>query len=151
MATGDAVLQMFAKVARETLRVIDIVGRLGGEEFVALLPAAAPEAAVAAERVRTALAAAGGIVRDGRQIAVTVSIGVAAGSPSTAIDGLIARADEALYRAKENGRNRVEIAPERDEVTAVNRDHAAAPVSVRRRRRKETGAVIDGARETCIA
>ena len=56
---------MFAKVARETLRVIDIVGRLGGEEFVALLPAAAPEAAVAAERVRTALAAAG-IVRDGR-------------------------------------------------------------------------------------
>jgi hypothetical protein len=54
-AIGDAVLQLFAKVARETLRATDIVGRLGGEEFVALLPSTAAEAAVAAERVRAAL------------------------------------------------------------------------------------------------
>ena len=57
-AVGDAVLQMFAKVARETLRASDVVGRLGGEEFVALLPSTLAEAAIAAERVRAALAAA---------------------------------------------------------------------------------------------
>ena len=51
-ATGDAMLQLFAKVARETLRATDIICRLGGEEFVALLPSAAAEAAIAAERVR---------------------------------------------------------------------------------------------------
>ena len=54
----------------------DIIGRLGGEEFVALLPSTLPEAAIAAERVRAAFAAAS-IVRNGQQIAATVSIGVA--------------------------------------------------------------------------
>jgi diguanylate cyclase (GGDEF)-like protein len=58
-------LQLFAKVARETLRATDIIGRLGGEEFVALLPSAAAEAAIAAERVRAAFAVAS-IVRNGR-------------------------------------------------------------------------------------
>jgi diguanylate cyclase (GGDEF)-like protein len=57
-ATGDAMLQHFAKVARETLRATDIIGRLGGEEFVALLPSTAAEAAIAAERVRAAFAVA---------------------------------------------------------------------------------------------
>ena len=102
-------LQLFAKVARETLRATDIIGRLGGEEFVALLPSTAAEAAIAAERVRAAFAVAT-IVRNGRRIAATVSIGVASASPATAIDLLITRADDALYRAKKNGRNRVEIA-----------------------------------------
>ena len=102
-ATGDAMLQLFAKIARETLRATDIVGRLGGEEFVALLPNTAAEAAVAAERVRVAFAVAS-IVSDGQRIAATVSIGVASGSPATAIDLLITRADDALYRAKSNGR-----------------------------------------------
>jgi diguanylate cyclase (GGDEF)-like protein len=147
-ATGDAVLQLFAKVVRETLRATDILGRLGGEEFVALLPSTALEAAVAAERVRVALAAAR-IVRAGRHIAVTVSIGVAAGSPATAIDVLIARADEALYRAKENGRDRVEIAADSGLVMAES-DAQAAGI-VRGRRRKEEGAAIDGAQESCIA
>src|SRR5262249_17895208 len=64
-ATGDAMLQLFAKIARDTLRATDIVGRIGGEEFVALLPSTAAEAAVAAERVRAAFAVAS-IVRDGR-------------------------------------------------------------------------------------
>jgi diguanylate cyclase (GGDEF)-like protein len=98
-ATGDAMLQLFAKVARETLRATDIIGRLGGEEFVALLPSAAAEAAIAAERVRAAFAAAS-IVRNGRCIAATVSIGVASALPVTAIDLLITRADDVLYRAK---------------------------------------------------
>ena len=106
---GDAVLESFAKLARETLRSSDILGRLGGEEFVALLPATLPEATIAAERVRAAFAAAS-IVRNGQRIAATVSIGVASGSPSTAMDLLITRADQALYRAKANGRDRVETA-----------------------------------------
>ncbi len=106
---GDAVLQLFAKVARETLRGTDILGRLGGEEFVALLPATLAEAAIAAERVRSAFAAAS-IVRNGQRIAATVSVGVACGLPSVPVDVLITRADHALYRAKANGRDRVETA-----------------------------------------
>ena len=98
-ATGDAMLQLFARVARETLRATDIIGRLGGEEFVALLPSTAAEAAIAAERVRAAFAVAT-IVRSGRRIAATVSIGVASALPATAIDLLITRADDVLYRAK---------------------------------------------------
>ena len=147
-ATGDAMLQLFAKVARETLRATDIIGRLGGEEFVALLPSAAAEAAIAAERVRAAFAVAS-IVRNGRRIAATVSIGVASASPATAIDLLITRADDVLYRAKKNGRNRVEIAGDPAETPAASHDQAAG--IPRRRRRKEEGAVIDGAPESCIA
>jgi diguanylate cyclase (GGDEF)-like protein len=147
-ATGDAVLQLFAKVARETLRATDIVGRLGGEEFVALLPGTAFETAVAAERVRAALAAAD-VVRRGRRIVATVSIGVASGSPRSAIDALITRADDALYRAKENGRNRVEIDADPDDATAASRDQAAA--IGHGCRRKEEGAANDGAQQSCIA
>jgi diguanylate cyclase (GGDEF)-like protein len=147
-ATGDAVLQLFAKVARETLRATDIIGRLGGEEFVGLLPGTAAEAAIAAERVRAAFAAAS-IVHNGRRIAATVSTGVASGSPASAIDLLITRADDALYRAKENGRNRVEIADDPAEIAAASHDQTAGVP--RRHRRKEQGAAIDGAPEGCIA
>jgi diguanylate cyclase (GGDEF)-like protein len=147
-ATGDAMLQLFAKVARETLRATDIIGRLGGEEFVALLPSAAAEAAIAAERVRAAFAVAS-IVRNGRCIAATVSIGVASALPATAIDLLITRADDALYRAKKNGRNRVEIAGDPAETLAASQNQAAG--IPRRRRRKEQDAVVDGAPESCIA
>jgi diguanylate cyclase (GGDEF)-like protein len=147
-ATGDAMLQLFAKVARETLRTTDIIGRLGGEEFVALLPSAAAEAAIAAERVRAAFAVAS-IVRNGRCIAATVSIGVASALPATAIDLLITRADDVLYRAKKNGRNRVEIAGDPAETPPASHNHAAE--IPRRRRRKEEGAVVDGAPESCIA
>ncbi len=114
-AAGDAVLQLFATVVRKTMRADDIIGRLGGEEFVAILPSTLTDAAAVAERVRAAFAAAGGVL-DGRQIAATVSAGVACGSPFTAVEALIARADAALYRAKMQGRDRVETA---DEVVAA--------------------------------
>ena len=109
-ATGDAMLQLFAKVARETLRATDIIGRLGGEEFVALLPSTAAEAAIAAERVRAAFAVAS--YRPQRPVLSLrrSASGSHLASPATAIDLLITRADDALYRAKKNGRNRVEIA-----------------------------------------
>lgn len=150
---GDAVLQMFAKVARETLRASDIVGRLGGEEFVAVLPSTLAEAAIAAERVRTALAAASSLVRDGQRVTATVSVGVSSGSPTTAVDLLLTRADQALYRAKANGRNRVET--DNQEAAAIAAPHAPLREAIdparRRSRRQEKGAVNDGTPESCIA
>ncbi len=110
-AVGDSVLQLFATVARKTMRADDVMGRFGGEEFVAILPGALADAAVVAERVRAAFAAAGAEF-DGRQIAATVSAGVASGSPLATVEALIAQADAALYRAKMNGRDRVETADE---------------------------------------
>lgn len=147
-ACGDAVLQLFARVVRETLRATDLVGRLGGEEFVALLPGTALETAVAAERVRAALAAAA-VLRRGQRIAATVSVGIASGSPTTPIDALITRADDALYRAKQNGRNRVEIAVDPDDATAAAREQATAIAYGCRR--KEEGAANHGAQQSCIA
>src|SRR5262249_47120535 len=146
-ATGDAMLQLFAKIARDTLRATDIVGRIGGEEFVALLPSTAAEAAVAAERVRAAFAVAS-IGRGGRRIPATVGSGVASGSPQTEIDLLMTRADDALYRAKGNRRNQVEIAGELETPTATQDQAAGVP---RRRGRKEEGAVVDAAPESRLA
>ncbi len=108
--TGDATLHLFAVVAKKTLRASDAVGRLGGEEFVALLPSNLAEASIAAERVRHAFEKASAL--PGAHATATVSIGIACGSPSAKIDDLIARADTALYKAKANGRNRVEAAEE---------------------------------------
>jgi diguanylate cyclase (GGDEF)-like protein len=125
---GDAVLQLFANVARKTMRAGDIIGRVGGEEFVAIISGTLAEAAIAAERVRSAFAAAGRDP-DGYQIPATVSIGVACGSPDAAIELLISRADAALYRAKANGRDRVELADEAVPAKASN-----APVALPRTR-----------------
>jgi diguanylate cyclase (GGDEF)-like protein len=104
---GDAALEMFAKTVQSTMRANDVVGRLGGEEFVAIISGSLAESCVAAERVRVAFEAAA-LSPDSPQIPVTVSIGVACGLPNVAIDKIIERADVVLYRAKENGRNRVE-------------------------------------------
>jgi diguanylate cyclase (GGDEF)-like protein len=122
-AAGDAMLALFAAVVRKTMRGGDIIGRVGGEEFVALVSGTLAEAAIAAERMRKAVAVAtsGG---EGHGIPMTVSIGVACGSPNASIDTLIARADAALYRAKANGRNRVELADE----AAPARERAPAVV-----------------------
>jgi diguanylate cyclase (GGDEF)-like protein len=129
-STGDAMLQLFANVARKTMRAGDVLGRLGGEEFVAILPGKLAEAAIAAERVRSAFAAATHEA-DGQQIAATVSIGVACGSANASIEMLIARADAALYRAKANGRDRVELADE-----AVPAAASATPVAPQRAGRR---------------
>jgi diguanylate cyclase (GGDEF)-like protein len=109
-AAGDATLSLFAAVVKKTLRAGDAIGRLGGEEFVALLPTTLAEAGAAAERVRNAFANAA--AQPGKHGAATVSIGIACGSATAEIDALLARADAALYRAKANGRNRVEAATE---------------------------------------
>ena len=113
-ATGDETLRVFADVTRRALRPNDLFGRLGGEEFAAILPGADIEAAGAvAERARRAFADAGAII-DGREIYATVSAGVAgtAGAADALLSDLLQRADMALYRAKRSGRNRVEMSGE---------------------------------------
>ncbi len=110
-AIGDRVLQLFAQVSGHCLRRADLFGRLGGEEFAALLIDTTRERAMAvAEQIRTAFAAASCEV-DGRPVVSTVSIGIVISYDAVLdISALLAQADHALYRAKDNGRNRVEIA-----------------------------------------
>jgi diguanylate cyclase (GGDEF)-like protein len=109
-AMGDRVLILFASVLSRTLRPTDLAGRLGGEEFVALLSGCEAAAAEAiAGRVRGAFCEAGHFV-DGHRIAATVSVGAAVVDADATLASALARADEALYRAKEMGRNRVVLA-----------------------------------------
>ena len=111
---GDGVLRHVAHLLGRLVRDTDFVFRWGGEEFLVLLPHTGPaEAPAMAERIRASVEREEIRVQDGRQpVAVTVSIGVAgAMEPPEVADRLIGRADEAAYRAKEGGRNRVEQAP----------------------------------------
>ena len=110
-AAGDDVLRVFSHIVASTLRITDLVGRVGGEEFAALLPCAMEEALVAGERVREAFEASG-VAIDDAPLATTVSIGVAGGPANTELEVLMASADTALYQAKRGGRNRVEASVE---------------------------------------
>ncbi len=114
-AGGDAVLRGLAGAARAALRASDLLGRWGGEEFLAVLPETDLAGARSmAERLRQAVEAMR-VEFEGWQLAATVSLGVADALPAEHPDALnadrlVARADEALYRAKAAGRNRVEAA-----------------------------------------
>lgn len=114
-AAGDAVLRHLAAGMCATFRAMDLIARMGGEEFVVLLPDTTAEGAqsVAARLCRRI--ASQHVDVEGQQIGYTVSAGVATMDPGVAgIEGLLKRADEALYRAKAAGRNRVALwrAPE---------------------------------------
>jgi len=122
---GDELLKLFATVVISNLRISDLSGRIGGEEFAALLPCSLEEAVVAAERVRQEFADAGITVEDG-PVDTTVSVGVAGGPAGTELEVLLAAADTALYQAKRGGRNRVEAAAE-------------LPLSLEHWRRKSAG------------
>src|SRR5579872_6365769 len=115
-AVGDQVLQIFAEVTSASLRHLDLFGRLGGEEFAAMLPDTTRERAVAvAEQIRLGFAEASRDV-DGAPVVATVSIGVVISYDATMdLPALLAQADHALYRAKDSGRNRVEVASIRSE------------------------------------
>ena len=110
-ATGDAVLAGVVKVALESLRQSDVMGRLGGEEFAVILPETGLAAAVdAANRLRQFIAK-GPVIALKTAVTCTASVGVAQMKDEDgSIDDLLHRADEALYRAKEQGRDRVETA-----------------------------------------
>jgi diguanylate cyclase (GGDEF)-like protein len=114
-------IQKIVGVLRQLLRVEDLVGRLGGEEFGVLLPETDIErATVVAERIREQIAALH-IVNGEQRIALTVSIGLTEYQRSDAgIDALLLRADQALYEAKRGGRNRcVRRAPAREAEAAA--------------------------------
>lgn len=107
---GDAVLMMTGSLLMSHLRRADLVGRVGGEEFALLMPDTGAEGAVRlAERLRAAVAQSA-VESKGPSIQVTVSVGVARLRSGEDLAGLYARADSALYQAKQNGRNRVEQA-----------------------------------------
>lgn len=109
---GDRVLIAAAQVLREEMREGDPLGRYGGEEFIATLAGCtADEAMVTAERLRLAVQRRLGML-EGQAIDLTASIGIAEMQETHAhsLSALIAAADDALYRAKDAGRNRVEIA-----------------------------------------
>jgi len=108
-AAGDAVLRAFAATAHEAMRMTDIFGRYGGEEFLLILVGAPQDAALeAVERIRTTVAA-----RDWRTIVpdarVTMSAGVAGFRKGDTVEQLLHRADQALYEAKHAGRNRTNV------------------------------------------
>jgi diguanylate cyclase (GGDEF)-like protein len=126
---GDEVLKVFASVVTSTLRITDLCGRIGGEEFAALVPCSIEEAVYAAERVRETFETCG-IVVDDNAVVTTVSIGVAGGPAHTELDILLAAADTALYQAKRGGRNRVQAATEEPLSLAGERRVAAAQTGV---------------------
>jgi len=110
-ALGDRVLEIFTGTARQSIRASDLIGRLGGEEFAAVLCNTSRDTAVTvAERIRESFEQAAKEV-DNRAVCATVSIGVVhCVEAALDVTQLLAQADQALYFAKENGRNRVEVA-----------------------------------------
>lgn len=135
---GDEILKLFAAIVINTLRITDLSGRIGGEEFAALLPCSLDEAVAAAERVREAFENSGIEDDNTGPVATTVSIGVAGGPAGTELEVLLAAADTALYQAKRGGRNRVETAEE-------------LPLSLENWRRKTAGTSRQPAQQPGIA
>lgn len=120
---GDSVLRHVAELISTRIRAVDACGRLGGEEFSILLTGAAlPAAAEFADRLRRAIAGSP-TLHEGLSLAVTVSVGIAAlRAEDEGADAALLRADRALYRAKESGRDRIEV----DDVTQQPRPAAGS-------------------------
>jgi diguanylate cyclase (GGDEF)-like protein len=144
-AVGDRVLQTFAATTTATLGADVLFGRIGGEEFASLLPVGdLGEAFAVADRVRRNFAQSAARFAN-NDLTPTVSIGVTLGvAAKTDVDTLLEVADRALYRAKANGRDRVEATAPLDEVEApfacapsivplIGSERAAEPRSARRR------------------
>lgn len=120
-ACGDAALHGLAVVLEHHVRRTDLLGRLGGEEFVAFLPDTPPlQAFQLAERLRVQVAAAAmPVPGEHEPVRITISIGLAMLHEGESLDALLARADEALYQAKHQGRNRVVSAEPLGELPAL--------------------------------
>jgi diguanylate cyclase (GGDEF)-like protein len=108
---GDEALRCVAAVLQKNVRDYDFVGRWGGEEFLAILPGASlSQACLVAERIRTSVENVRLGTRGAEGVALRASLGVACnvqGSVTRNLDELLEAADDVLYRAKEEGRNRV--------------------------------------------
>ena len=128
--TGDVVLRHVARLLAESVRVNDLFGRYGGEEFMLVLPETLPADAVQLAEELRELVAREPVVVDDQPMKVTISIGIAGGRGSELqIDMLVDRADAAMYAAKSLGRNRTYLYREVDDEAPVRR----APISPGRR------------------
>jgi two-component system cell cycle response regulator len=106
-AMGDQVLDALGRLLAHHARKTDIVGRWGGEEFLIVLSGAR----IAAERIRAAVEEMTVLDEKSQRVPITVSLGIACLEMNDSVDGLIERADHAMYQAKAGGRNRVVVAP----------------------------------------
>lgn len=107
--TGDMVLKIFASQTKKVIRNIDFIGRYGGEEFVVLLPEIKLELALEiAERIRKKIENTK-LIYNKKTFKVTVSVGMTAYKEGDTPESLIERADQALYQAKNSGRNKVVV------------------------------------------
>jgi diguanylate cyclase (GGDEF)-like protein len=110
-AGGDEVLRSFVQTARTVMRQSDVFGRIGGEEFAALLPHTALQSAqIIAERLLDQINGHAVELPHGQSVRYTVSLGVAEAQGHTTVPELMAAADKALYAAKAQGRNRSMVA-----------------------------------------
>ena len=106
---GDRVLTQTAEVLRQGLRETDVAGRYGGEEFLILLPRTNCEGArIVAERIRKMIEKTPMSSGEGQTFTVSISLGIGERTDDDSVDTLVNKADQALYQAKANGRNRVE-------------------------------------------
>jgi diguanylate cyclase (GGDEF)-like protein len=110
---GDLVLQQLGQTCTGVLREVDVLGRVGGEEFAVLLPETGLVAAAeVAGRLRAAVEEARVARPEGAPLRITVSVGVAGLQGEESLDTLVSRADTALYQAKHGGRNCVRVLAE---------------------------------------
>ena len=108
---GDSVLMMIARTLSSNLRSYDLLGRYGGEEFVAIIASVnASQLYSFANRLRV-LAEQSSLTSEYGEISATVSIGATLAQPTDTVEGVIARADQFMYQSKANGRNRVSMDP----------------------------------------
>lgn len=109
--TGDRALREVSDALRARARSIDLVARYGGEEMIVILPECAAEGALTVcEAMRRAVRETTFCGDKGQPLSVTISIGAAVAEPRDTAESLISRADEALYRAKRTGKDRVCLA-----------------------------------------
>lgn len=128
-STGDTVLKVIGRRLRTALRITDHAGRIGGDEFLVLLPGTRPaEALLVAEKLRLVLSRPLPVSRTGRTIEVTASVGLSEIAPAVhSLDDVVYLTQSGLYRSKASGKNRVSFAPLLDD-TPVER--AASRVSL---------------------
>lgn len=132
---GDEALRHLGFVLRRNLRSTDLCARYGGEEVVVLMPATdIVSARLTAERLRHTISSAPFAPPDGQPLTMTVSGGIAEWQPGTRLDALIQAADQALYRAKADGRNRIAVSGLTGSFVATTGEEAAPRVEQRESR-----------------